>query len=268
MARGNRKQPIFADDVDRRQFMKIIGVALEKFAAQCYVQCLMGNHFHIVIHTPRANINLVMQHIDGLFTQYSNWRHGITGHLLEGRYTGIVIDDTCYLRSAIAYVLRNPLEAGIVADAGDWPWSSYRAAMGTVAPRFETLTWLESLFPADTIEESRRQLAEHVRKETEGYPDLIRAAAEDPHEFKKRVRSVVGATLYRAALPRSFRAMARPPLEEVFAGVKRAERRRIILRAHVVHGYLLMEIANHLELHPTTISRIVNQTGSYRLTRD
>ena len=105
-------------------------------------------------------------------------------------------------------------------------------------------------------------------KKPEDYPDLVRAAAEGPHEFKKRVRSVMGATLYRAALPRSYRAMARPPLAELFAGVKRAERRQTILRAHVVHGYLLTEIANHLELHPTTISRIVNQTGSYRLTRD
>jgi hypothetical protein len=58
------------------------------------------------------------------------------------------------------------------------------------------------------------------------------------------------------------------PLPEVFAGIKRAERRQTILRAHIVHGYLLTEIANYLELHPTTISRIVNQTGSYRLTRE
>jgi hypothetical protein len=139
--------------------------------------------------------------------------------------------------------------------------------MGKAKPKFETLTWLRSLFPAGTLEESRRLLSEHVRKEPEDYPDLVRAAAEGPHEFKKNVRRVIGATLYRAALPRSYRAMARPPLTEVFAGVKRAERRQTIVRAHIVHGYLLTEIANFLELHPTTISRMVNQTGSYRLTR-
>jgi len=209
-----------------------------------------------------------MQHIDGLYTQYANWRHRTTGHVLEGRYTGIVIDDTYYLRNAIAYVLRNPVEAGLVGDAGDWPWSSYRAAMGEAPPQFETLTWLESLFQADTIDESRRLLAERVRKEPEDYPDLVRSAAEGPYRFKERVRRVVGATLYRAELPRSYRAIARPPLAEVFAGVRRAERRHTITRAHIVHGYLLTEIANHLELHPTTISRIVNQTGSYRLTRE
>ena len=106
-----------------------------------------------------------------------------------------------------------------------------------------------------------------MKKEPEEYSDLVRAAAEGPHEFKKRVRKVVGATLYRARLPRSYRALGRPPLSDLFAECKRAERRAAILRAHVVHGYLLIEIANYLELHPTTISRIVNETGSYRLPR-
>lgn len=266
-ARGNRKQRIFVDDVDRRRFLKIVATALEKFGAECYVHCLMDNHFHEVIHTPRANINQVMQHIDGLYTQYANWRHRTTGHVLEGRYTGMLIDDTCYLRNAIAYVLRNPVEAGVVSDAGDWPWSSYRAAMGKASPQFETLTWLRSLFQANTIAESRRLLAQQVRSEPDDYPNLIRGVAEGATAFKERVRRVVGATLYRAALPRSYRAIARPPLAEVFASVRRAERRQTIMRAHIVHGYLLTEIANHLELHPTTISRIVNHTGSYRLTR-
>jgi len=268
MARGNRKERIFVDDVDRRRFLKIVAAALKKFGAESYAYCLMDNHFHKVIHTPRANLPNVMQHIDGLYTQYENWRHRTTGHVLEGRYTGIVIDDTCYLRNAIGYVLRNPVEARLVSDPGDWPWSSYNAAMGKASPQFETLSWLRSLFQADTLDESRRLLAEHVRKEPEDYPDLVRAAAEGPHEFKKCVRRVIGATLYRAALPRSYRAIARPPLSDVFAGVKRAERRQTIVRAHIVHGYLLTEIANYLELHPTTISRIVNQTGSYRLTRE
>lgn len=269
MARGNRQERIFVDDVDRRRFLKITAAALKKCGAECFVYCLMDNHFHQVIHTPRANIHNVMQHIDQLYTQYENWRHKTTGHVLEGRYTGLVIDDTCYLRNAIAYVLRNPVAAGLVDDAGAWHWSSYRAVLGRVSPQFETLTWLPSLYEAETIEGSRELLAAHVRKEPDDdYPDLVRAAAEGSEEFKGRVRRVIGATLYRAMLPRSYRAMSRPPLSDVFAGVKRADRRQTIMRAHIVHGYLLTEIAQYLDLHPTTISRIVNQAGSYRLTRD
>jgi DNA-binding NarL/FixJ family response regulator len=133
---------------------------------------------------------------------------------------------------------------------------------------FETLSWISVLFPADSLDDSRQLLAEHVRKEPVDYPDIVRAAVEGPHAFKKHVRKVIGTTLYRSELPRSYRALARPPLSDVFARVKRAERRQAIVRAHIVHGYLLREIADYLELHPTTISRIVNQTGSYRLTRD
>jgi putative transposase len=268
MARGNRKQAIFDDDRDRRRFLKIIAVALGEFGAECFAYSLMGNHFHKILHTPRANISQVMHHVDRLYAQYVNWRHRSTGRLFEAPYTAILVDDTCYLRNAIAYVLRNPVAAGLVSDAGDWPWSSYNAISGKASPRFETLTWLTSLFPADSLDESRQLLAQHVMKEPEEYADLVRAVAEGPHDFKKRVRQVIGSTLYRAALPRSYRALGRPPLSEVFADVKRAERRQTIVRAHVVHGYLLTEIANYLELHPTTISRIVNQTGSYRLTRD
>jgi putative transposase len=268
MARGNRKQPIYVDDVDRRRFLKIVSAGLTKYGAESYVHCLMGNHFHDVSHTPRANIHRVMQHIDGLYTQYENWRHKTTGHVLEGRYTAIVIDDTEYLRNAIGYVLRNPLEAGLVKDPGDWRWSSYAALMGRARRQFENFDWLGSACPAESIGESRRLLAEHVKNEPGDYPDLIRGVAEGPHEFKRHVRSVIGRTLYRAAVPRSYRRVAQPSLSEVFSGVRRADRRQTILRAHVVHGYLLTEIANYLELHPTTVSRIVNQTGSYRLTRD
>ena len=268
MARGNRKQRIFVDDVDRRRFLKIVKAGLNKFGAECYVQCLMGNHFHLVIHTPRANISNVMQHIDGLYTQYENWRHHTTGHVLEGRYVALVIDDTAYLRNAIGYVLRNPVEAGLVSDAGVWRWSSYNAAIGRAVAAVETLSWITVLFPAESLDDSRRLLTEYVRNVPVDYPDIVRAAAEGPHAFKKRIRQVIGTTLYRAEVPRSYRALARPPLSEVFAGTKRTGRRLTILRAHIVHGYLLREIADYLELHSTTVSRIVNQTGSYRLTRD
>ena len=84
MARGNRKERIFVDDVDRRRFLKIVAAALKKFGAECYAYDLMDNHFHKVIHTPRANLPQVMQYIDGLYTQYENWRHGTTGTRVGG----------------------------------------------------------------------------------------------------------------------------------------------------------------------------------------
>jgi putative transposase len=227
----------------------------------------MGNHFHMVIHTPRGNISSVMKRINQLYTQYANWRYAWTGHVFEGRFTGILIDDHTYLRDAIAYVLRNPVEARLVQNPEDWPWSSYRAVMGLApAPSMLTLDWLPQLFPADTIAQSRQMLADCVlRTAADGYQFHLAVQGND--NFEKNARKVIGETLYKAALPRSYRAVARPPLGELLDGVRKTDRRAAILRAHVAHGYLMAEIANHLELHPTTISRIVNRSGSYRAER-
>lgn len=268
MARGNRQQIIFSDARDRRQFLKIVAVALRKFSAQCYGYCLMGNHYHLVVHTPRANLPNLMHCIDSCYARYVNWRHGTTGRLFESPYIAIVIEDTSYLRDAIAYVLRNPVAAGLVRSPELWPWSSYNATMGTAPALFLTLGWLSMLFASSDLQQARSLLAERVMDQPVGDDDRLHEIAEGTLGFKKQVRKVIGASLYRTRLPRAYRAIGRPTLSEVFAGTRRAERRTTILRAHVVHGYLLVEIAAYLELHPTTISRIVNQSGSYRLIRD
>ena len=259
---------IFDDARDRRQFLKIVSVALKKFHAECYAYDLMGNHYHLVIHTPRGNLPRVMHCIDSLYARYVNWRHRLTGRLFEAPYTAVLIDDTSYLRNAIAYVLRNPVEARLVKTPEQWPWSSYNATMGKAPRGVLTLTWLPSIYQADRLEESRALLAAHVAKEQGEYADFVRSVAEGANDFKRRVRTVIGATLYRAALPRAYRALGRPSLAVLFGETKRADRRATIIRAHIVHGYLFAEIARFLELHPTTISRIVNQSGSYRVIRD
>lgn len=204
-----------------------------------------------------------MRQINGLYSRYVNWRYTWTGHLFEGPFTAILIDDDDYLRNALAYVARNPVEAGLVTDAREWIWSHHRAVMGECAtPSFLTTDWLESLFPADTLDGSRRLYADYVARPCLdvdfGAPVMAAPAVT------RAVRAVVGATLYRARLPRSYRALGRPALDDLFIGVTRKNRRSIILRAHVVHGYRMTEIARYLDRHPTTISRIVAQAESRR----
>lgn len=262
--RGVRKTPIFIDDVDRRKFLKILAAAIERYGCICYAYCLMGNHYHLVIQTPRANVSRFMQFLDGEYAKFFNWRHRYTGHVYEGRFDSPLIEDGCYLGRAIAYVARNPVEAGLVNDAADWPWSSYRATIGRCAcPGYLDVDWLPRVFEAESIEASRRlfSMAVHTSDDQITFEDdVIHGSAE----FREGVRKIIGATLYKARLPRRFRAIAQPPLNELFSGMSKSERRSCIIRAHVVHGYLLSDIARYLELHPTTVSRILNRTGTYR----
>ena len=261
--RGVRKTPIFTDDVDRQRFLKILATAIKKYGCICYAYCLMGNHYHLVIRTPRDNISLFMQYLDGEYGKYFNRRHHHTGHVYEGRYDGPLIDNGVYLGNAIAYVARNPVEAGLVKDAADWQWSSYRATVGKCAcPGFLNTDWLSDVFQADDIAASRELFSMAVHN-TSDQLEFDNEAVHGSAEFRTHVRKVIGATLYKARLPRSLRAIGRPPLNELFVGITKSNRRSCIIRAHVVHGYLLSEIARYLELHPTTISRIVNRTGDY-----
>lgn len=264
MSRGIRRGCVFFDDRDRRRFLRLVGISIARYGAVCYGYCLMGNHYHLVICTKKPNISIVVGYINARYAEFVNWRYGWTGHVFGERFKAPVIDDDRYLRSALAYVARNPVDAGLVADAGDWSWSHYRAVMGTAVPApFLNMDWLSKLFEQPTITESREMfrmsVLNYCESENESYAKAFRVSDEFQHE----IRSVIGSTLYRAALPKEYRALGRPSLAELFSGIRKADRRERILRAHVVHGYQMSEIARWLDLHPTTVSRIVNRKGGY-----
>ncbi|MCW7541707.1 helix-turn-helix domain-containing protein, partial [Aquabacterium sp. A7-Y] len=80
-----------------------------------------------VLHTRRANLSGLMQRLNGIYTQGYNRRHGKVGHVLQGRFKAILVDRDSYLLEVCRYVELNPVRAGLVEQAGHWPWSSYRA---------------------------------------------------------------------------------------------------------------------------------------------
>ena len=91
-SRGDRQELIYEDDEDRRAFLKVLGDVVERFGWVCYAYCLMGNHYHLVIETPKGNLSKGMRQLNGVFTQVSNRRHGKVGHVFQGRYKAILID--------------------------------------------------------------------------------------------------------------------------------------------------------------------------------
>ncbi len=118
-ARGDRREPIFDDDGDRELLLAIVGQTLERFDAQMLAYCLMGNHYHFVLHTRRANLSALMRQLNGVYSQAYNRRHGKVGHLLQGRFKAILVDRDSYLLEVCRYVELNPVRAGMVEHPGD-----------------------------------------------------------------------------------------------------------------------------------------------------
>ena len=262
MSRGNRKDPIFDNDEDRRMFLSALEESVRRYDVRCYSQCLMDNHYHLAIETPRANLAEAMRYVNGVYTQRSNRRHSRTGHVFEGPFKSIVVGDQSYLRRLCRYIARNPVVARKVQDPAAWPWSSYSATAGLCEPPpYLYLDWLGPVFGTSSHSEAQRRYRLYVNDETLSDELDDEAVFLGDTSLESQARESLANRFEVLPLPRAYRALARPTLEQLFAGANRLRNRRgdVIQRAHVGFGYRLAEIAIFLKIHPSTASLILRQ---------
>jgi putative transposase len=173
MARGNARMRIFLDDQDYRQFIYLLGEAMEEFAVPCWNYCLMPNHYHLTLQPTLPNISLAIQRLNGTYAQWWNRKHQRVGHVFQGRFKAQIVQREGYLLTLSRYVVANPVRASLVDAAQEWPWSSYRATVGLVAsPSFLACESTLGLFGNDTDATLRDRYAEFVASGTDD-PTII-----------------------------------------------------------------------------------------------
>lgn len=124
--RGSRRESIFREERDYENFLQTVQEASESWHLRVSAYCLMPNHYHLVVQTPRGNLSRCMRHIDGVYTQRFNRLHGHDGPLFRGRYKALLMEADRYLLALVRYVHRNPLEAGLAEALENYRWSSHR----------------------------------------------------------------------------------------------------------------------------------------------
>jgi len=143
---GNRLEEIYRDERDREIFLKTLGEVCERCGWRVHAYVLMGNHYHLLLETPEANLSRGMRLLQGIYTIRHNARHRLRGHLFQGRYKAIVVDgeDATYFRTVGDYIHLNPARAGLLKEEQklvSYRWSSFPAHVG--APR-KRPPWLKS----------------------------------------------------------------------------------------------------------------------------
>ena len=138
MNRGAGRARVFDGEAPCRKFLELLGEVDEVFAVETHAYCLMGTHYHLLLHTPRGNLGRAMRHLGGVFTQWANRRAQSDGPLFRGRYKAIVVDGDSYLLQVGRYIHLNPVTAGLARRPEAYPWSSYGAYLGAV----EASAWL------------------------------------------------------------------------------------------------------------------------------
>jgi putative transposase len=159
-ARGNNKQAIYLDDADRRFYLELLGAVIRRTGWRCLAFCLMDNHVHLLIETPKPNLGEGMQRLHGLYGQAFNKRHGRCGHVFQGRFGAVRLTSDEQLWTVVRYLALNPVEAGLCVGPADWLWSSYRAtAAGQQRPVWLDVPRLLEHFAAVGGDPRRRYVA-------------------------------------------------------------------------------------------------------------
>jgi len=265
MSRGNERQDIFRDDIDRRCFLATLRQCVERFRVIVHAWCLMGNHYHLVLQTPEGNLSRAMRHLNGVYAQRFNHRHRRVGHLFQGRFTSELIEEETYFLVVCRYVVLNPVRAEWVKNPADYAWSSYRATAGlAVAPDWLHADLILAHFDGSKRSPAARRFRQFVQagireRMEKPKPGTSRGAADS---WKIEAPGDVHAAVQTdREIPRAQRLANRPPLREILSRGRDGESRdRRICRAYQEWGYTMSEIADYIGVHYATVSRTIKRS--------
>lgn len=262
-SRGNQGQNVFSDDAHRSAFLGILSGTIRRYNWICHAYCLMDNHYHLLIETPDGNLSKGMRQVNAVYTQYANRMSGEGGHLFQGRYKAILVEKDTHLLEVVRYVLLNPVRAGITEDCENWVWSSYRGMCGLEHPAaFLTTDWVLSMFAKDR-KKAVRQLIEFVADGVQAEAPWRRVKGQVLLGGEAFCAGLAGHLKERmdiAEVPRAQRLAGRPELGHIFAGcAAKSLRDAKILEAVTTFGYSQKTVADFLNLHYSSISRIMSK---------
>jgi len=130
--RGNGRADVFHKPEDFAAFVRLIAEAKERYPVKVIAYCLMTNHFHLLVKPAKGeDLSKWMQWLMTTHVRRYHRHHGTSGHLWQGRFKSFNVQQDDYLLTAMRYVEGNPVRAGMVPSARDWPWSSHRENAGS-----------------------------------------------------------------------------------------------------------------------------------------
>lgn len=204
--RGNHRQPVFFEVSDRNLLDAIVARAIERYEASIHAYCWMSNHLHLLIQVGMKPLGDVMRQIASGYARAVQKKIDTTGHLFERRYHARFVTSDTYLLELLRYIHLNPVRAKMVADTGDYRWSSHHAYAGGRRESWLTVDFALALFAA----ERAAAHSAYRRFVAEADPDWVPEDAE-VHELSTGPLPAPGPT------PSSHRLIVHPrqTLEEL-----------------------------------------------------
>ena len=258
-ARGNERRALFRDDADRQHFVDLLAELPERFGTRLHAYVLMPNHYHLLLETPEPNLSRVGQWLNVSYSVWFNRRHQRSGHLFQGRYAAIIIEDERNFQEVGRYLHLNPVRvarlnldkraraAGRVGAGAEptpelvkerlkilreWKWSSYRTYVGQApVPAWLRIAVLGEMCGGRTAVEQRRAFRRYVeealRQRTVESPweRLVTGEVLGTLEFARRLRRQASANEREQTGARKLQSHA--SWEQIIGAVEAGQRREV-----------------------------------------
>jgi putative transposase len=274
LARGVARMDTFLDLEDRRVFLELLGSLAEKGSLIIHAFCLMLNHIHILVETPAGELGRWMQVLLGRYAQNFNKRHNRVGHLWQGRYKSILIEEGDYFLNCSRYIHLNPYRSKMVPCFQCYPWSSYSNFLG--GPCLVEWVNIEKTLRYFCSAGEYRAFVESGEETINPLQEASGGVAFGSEAFVDRVRMLLRRSSHKQAdaILRSLRRGATPPttkdvqltIEKMFRDYSECQRRRILM--YILRSITTMtveEIAAIVCRTPSAVSHVTRVMQSRML---
>ncbi len=229
MSRGNARQAIVRDDVDRQKLLTDLEDTVGRCGWEMFSFVFMPNHFHLFFRTPRPNLSRGMQRLLSTYASRYARRHRRPSHLFQGRFKGELIEDDAYFWTVSRYIHLNPVRGKrpLVSHPRDWPWCSYpgyaekRKRLSWVAYDILLDAWQGEMGGANPAAAYRRYVQEGLKTPPE---NPVAKAAHGwllgSKDFVDRIRQEMKSPRFADEVPQA-RSLNSVDMESVFAAVIR-----------------------------------------------
>ncbi|HYE11065.1 MAG TPA: transposase [Patescibacteria group bacterium] len=189
IARGNNKEYIFKESIDKGYFIKLLKESMKGMSFRIYGYVLMDNHYHLIVQVFNKKLQEIMHQINNKYSKYFNFKFKRVGHVFQGRYKAILVQDERYLLSLLRYVHQNPIKAGMCKNIEEYKWCSdvfYRTSNDSFI-NIDTVLDMLSVDRKDAISKYR----EYMRQIEQTDYENVRVVGEEAYQImcstKKKV---------------------------------------------------------------------------------
>jgi len=264
---GNAGQAVFREAEEPALFLEIVGQACARFDWCCLAYCLLPDRYHLVVETRRPTLTRGMRQINGRYTQSFNRRHGIGGHLFQGRYRAVMVEKPAFLAAVCRDTVRQPVERGLAAAPAAWRWSSHRAVAGRLPPGRAAPDWLAleellALYGPELDTARRRYTADVEANDRPAVWESLRhqiflGSDGFVEEMRERAKAEAARRGNLTEIPKAQWQAPPPPLDSFIAAAE--SREEAMARAYLSGAYSQSSIAAHFAVHYSTVSRAVRR---------